>query len=190
MIMEQKLWATCVALAVLVFAMAVPQGTALARGAKGGGMDVRTADLCLVDDAEATGLLEYGSGGIGTVAAVTDRRFGVTAWAVSLEGMLPWDKETPPLYYVYDTGKNTEVPNCEGDDSSDPPFFVYTIPTDVNGEAFRNTEGVNPTSTPDVGDVIQICRDDGGPPPIVLIPILKGVLVKGGKEQNKPGRCR
>ena len=190
MIMEQKLCVTCVALAVLVFAMAVPQGTALARSAKGGGMDVRTADLCLVDDAEDTDLLEYDSGGIGTVAAVTDRRFGVTAWAVSLEGM----QET--TYEVYDTG--SEDFNCEGGNSPVPPFFVYPIPTDVTGEAFINTEGDNPNSTPDVGDVIQICRcdlnilgeclkDEFDEP--ILIRILEGVLVKGGKEQNKPGRC-
>ena len=73
MIMEQKLCATCVALAVLALAMAMPQGSALARG----GMEVRTADLCLVEGVPETG--------IGTVAAVTDNRSGVTAWAVSLE---------------------------------------------------------------------------------------------------------
>ncbi len=175
MIMDKKLCATCVALAVLVFAMAAPQGTALARGARGGGMDVRTADLCLVHNA----LPEYVSGGIGTVAAVTDRRFGVTAWAVSLEGM---QKDT--TYGVYDTG--SEDFNCEGDEEG--TFFVYEIDTDRNGEAYRNTEGVNRNDVPEVGHVIQICRYDGfvdGD-----IPILKGVLVKGGKEQNKPGRCR
>lgn len=181
MIMEQKLCATCVALAVFALAMAIPQGTALARG----GMEVRTADLCLVDDAKATGLPEYDSEAIGTVAAVTDRRFGVTAWAVSLEGMLHSVPGTQPVYHVYDTGQNPEGPDCEGDEEG--TFFVYKIYTDENGEAFQNTESVNPTSTPDVGDVIQICRYDddiGGD-----IPILKGVLVKGGKEKNKPNRC-
>ena len=180
MIMDKKLCATCVALAVLVFAMAVPQGTALARG----GMEVRTADLCLV------GPVLEGTDAVGTVAAVTDNRTRlterVTAWAVSLEGMLPWDKETPPpLYYVYDTGKEPGALDCEGGEGSDLPFFVYTIPTDENGEAFRNTFAVKPTNNPDVGDVIQICRYDGGG----LIPILEGVLVKGGKEKNKPNRC-
>ena len=174
MIMEQKLCATCVALAVLVFAMAVPQGTALARGARGGGMVVRTADLCLVHNA----LPEYVSGGIGTVAAVTDKRLKITAWAVSLEGMQKYT-----TYGVYDTGSGGS--NCEGDEEG--TFSVYEINTDGNGEAYRNTEGVNRLDVPEVGDAIQICRYDDGVGGD--IPILKGVLVKGGKEQNKPGRC-
>ena len=175
MIMEQKLYAACVTLAVLAFAMAMPQGTALARG----GMEVRTADLCLTGYQDS---LED-SGGIGTVAAVTDNRsrltMRVTAWAVSLEGMLPnaW-------YYVYDTGQNPGGPNCE-EGEFEGSFFVYPIPTNENGEAFQNTFSVIPTNNPDVGDVIQICRYDGGG----LIPILEGVLVKGGKEKNKPNRC-
>ena len=44
MIMDEKLCATCVALAVFALAMALPQGSALAKG-----MDVKTADLCLVN---------------------------------------------------------------------------------------------------------------------------------------------
>ncbi len=171
MIMDKKLCATCVALAVLGLVMAVPQGSALA------GMKIRTADLCLIPlNAAADGLEDSG---IGTVAAVTDTRSNVTAWAVSLEGMLHRVKpDPPPVYYVYDTG--TGGPNCEGDISKGT-FFVYTMTTDENGEAYTNSSGPNPK----VGDVIQICRDDDG-----LIPILSGVLVKGGKERNKPNRCR
>ncbi len=169
MIMEQKLCATCVALAVLALVTAVPQGSALA-----GGMDVKTADLCNV--VEDVTLFEFNSEAIGTVAAVTDKRnrlFGGnsdpwTAWAVSLEGMRSGT--------TYDVWKaESGLTNCNG-------VHVYTMPpTDINGEAYQNIAGPNPV----VGDVIQICRYDDG----VLIPILEGVLVKGGKERNKPNRC-
>ncbi len=178
MIMEQKLCAACVALAVFALAMAVPQGTALAAG-----MIVRTADLCLVDDALDNALPEYNLGGIGTVAAVTDSRTKLgggdwepgTAWAVSLEGML-----ASTVYYVYNTESGAS--DCEGGVPGN--YLVYTIPTDIYGEAFQNSGGSDWTNNPVVGDVIQICRDVGG-----LIPILEGVLVKGGKERNKPNRC-
>ena len=177
MIMEQKLCATCVALAVLVFAMAVPQGTALARGARGGGMDVRTADLCnVVNDAS---IIEYDLEAIGTVAAVTDKRLIITAWAVSLEGMQKYT-----TYMVYNA--ETRESNCE--DAFVGSFkgeFVYTMPpTDDNGEAYQNIAG----PTPEVGHIIQICRESYVDGPIIRI--LEGVLVKGGKEKNKPGRCR
>ncbi len=157
------------ALAVLALAMAIPQGAALARG----GMELRTADLCLVSTELAES--QYG---IGTVAAVTDNRLNITAWAVSLEGMQKYT-----TYGVYDTG--TGGSNCKGDEEG--TFSVYEINTDKNGEAYRNAESVNKLDIPKVGDAIQICRYDhgvGGD-----IPILKGVLVKGGKEKNKPGRC-
>ena len=173
MIMDKKLCAACVALAVFALVTAVPQGMALA-----GGMDVKTADLCNV--VEDVTLFEFDSEAIGTVAAVTDKRnrlFGGnsdpwTAWAVSLEGMRSGT--------TYDVWKaESGLTNCNG-------VHVYTMPpTDINGEAYQNIAGTNPV----VGDVIQICRDDDGLLPVVLIPILEGVLVKGGKERNKPNRC-
>ena len=171
MIMDKKLCATCAALAVLALALAIPQGTALARG-----MDVKTADLCLIPLNEAADGSE--EPGIGTVAAVTDNRTRLgggnstpwTAWAVSLEGL-----QSGTTYEVW----NAKTGDCAGD-------FVYQMhPAGLNGEAFQNSAGPNPV----VGDVIQICRDDDGFLPIVLIPILEGVLVKGGKERNKPNRC-
>ena len=183
MIMEQKLCAACAALAVLALAMAVPHGTALARG----GMVVRTADLCLVDYTLPEP--EFFSEGIGTVAAVTDSRTKLgggdwepgTAWAVSLEGMLP----RPQVYSVYNTESGAS--DCEGENPGN--YLVYTIPTDEKGEAFQNSSGTDWTNNPVVGDVIQICRYDDNDG-LILIPILEGVLVKGGKERNKPGRCR
>ena len=174
MIMEQKLCATCVALAVLGLVMAVPQGTALARG----GMEVRTADLCLVD---YTPPEPEWPGGIGTVAAVTDNRYEVTAWAVSLEGMLDdW------YYGVYNDVPPEESPEpCGGD----PVYLILTTP---DGTGFEN---LGSTGNPEVGDTVLICRqDNGGPfnldnPLFPLTAVLKGVLVKGGKEKNKPNRC-
>lgn len=157
------------ALAVFVLVTALPQESALARGGRGGGMDVRTADLCRTGN-EAVDE----SGGIGTVAAVTDKRNGITAWAVSLEGM-----QIDGAYDVYDIGSEPAAYDCEDDNSG--TSFVYTIDTDEIGEAFRNTVGDDGTYIPEVGDVIQICRG--------FMPILEGVLVKGGKERNKPNRC-
>ncbi len=171
------------ALAVFVLVTTLPQESALARGARGGGMDVRTADLCLTEYAD--GSEEFG---IGTVAAVTDRRFVITAWAVSLEEL-----SGNTYYGVYNDGpadEAVEPADCLGDS-------VYRKPmtTDPEGYDFRNIDG--PSQTPDVGDFVRVCRLDSGGwfDPLnvnqsTLIAILEGVLVKGGKEQNKPGRCR
>ena len=188
MIMEQKLCATCVALAVFTFVMAIPQGSVLARNARGGGMDVRTADLCLITENKAADGWE--DSGIGTVAAVTDRRFKLTAWAVSLEKL-----SGNTNYGVYNDGPADgagEPADCLGDS-------VYRKPmtTDPEGYDFRNIDG--PSPTPDVGDFVRVCRLDSGGwfnpldnnnKELTLIAILEGVLVKGGKEKNKPGRCR
>ncbi len=168
------------ALAVLALAMALPQGSALAKG-----MDVKTADLCLVDNTPPEP--EFGLEAIGTVAPVTDNRSlggGTstpwTAWAVSLEGML-----TGGYYGVYNDVPPEESPEpCGGD----PVYFILT----PGGTGFRNSPS---TVNPEVGDTVWICRqDDGGPfnldnPEFDLTAVLKGVLVKGGKQQNKRGRC-
>ena len=119
MIMERKLISACAALAVLALAMAVPQGTALARD----GMEVRTADLCLVEGVSETG--------IGTVAAVTDNRSGITAWAVSLEEL-----SGNTYYGVYNDATGNE---CEGDSVN-----WTTMKTDSDGNAYRNSAGPRP----------------------------------------------
>ena len=161
------------ALAVFALVMAVPQGTALARG----GMELRTADLCLVND----GLDEYQTGGIGTVAAVTDNRSGITAWAVSLEELEP-----VTAYAVYTDTEGVEGTGCKGE-----PVYSFTLTTDSAGYRFENSGGPRP----EVGQIVTICRMlDGGSFSVSteaddLIPILEGVLVKGGKEKNKPNRC-
>ena len=171
MIMEQKLYATCVALAVIALVMAVPQGSALARG----GMEVRTADLCLTGNEDGSEV-----SGIGTVAAVTDNRSGVTAWAVSLEELEP-----NSYYGVY----NDETGNDECRGNS---VYSTTMDTDSEGNEYRNSAGPRP----EVGETVWICRLDPAAsfnPTSVkradLIAILSGVLVKGGKEKNKPNRC-
>ena len=158
------------ALAVLALAMAIPQGAALARG----GMELRTADLCLVTN----GLDEWPEG-IGTVAAVTDNRLGITAWAVSLEEL-----SGNTYYGVYSDATGNE---CEGDS-----VYWATMKTYSDGNAYRNSAGPRP----EVGYTVWICRlypaahfDPTKVTRADLTAILKGVLVKGGKEKNKPGRC-
>ena len=160
--MEQKLFATCVALAVLGLVMAVPQGTALARG----GMQICTADLCPTGNRDtSTDPAIDESNGLGTAAVVTDRRFDVTAWAMSLDSL-----KATQFYDVVNVG--TGVSDCVGP-------TVYSIQTDSDGNAFQNQSSSVPV---DVGDVIQISRDN--------IAILSGDLEKGGKERNKPNRYR
>ena len=102
-----------------------------------------------------------------------------TAWAVSLEGML----EENGYYGVYNDSSGSPVP-CEG-----APVYVMSTPSGIGFE--NNRSNVNP----EVGNTVWICRMlEGGSFPVGtqaddLIPILKGVLVKGGKEKNKPNRC-
>ncbi len=158
MIMEHRLLAPGVALAVLALVTAVPQGTALARG----GMELRTADLCPVEGVPETF--------IGTVAAVSDNRSGITAWAVSLEEL-----SGDTYYGVYSDATGND--ECGGN-----PVYSTPMHTDSDGNAYRNSAGPRP----EVGYTVWICRDDGFDTDIA---ILKGVLVKGGKEKNKPNRC-
>ncbi len=187
--MDKKLCATCAALAVLALAMALPQGSALAKG-----LDIKTADLCRTGN----GVFEERFA-IGTAAPVTDnRRLGGgtsnpwTAWAVSLEDMLDG------YYGVYNDPFEDPPTPCGGNtqDSKDlMSVYESPIPT-PGGTGFRNSASfVNP----EVEDTVWICRrNDAGNvgewfdplnPGVDLIPILSGVLVKGGKQQNKRGRC-
>ncbi len=166
MIMEQKLCATCVALAVFALAMAIPQASVLAKK----GMTVRTTDLCptvnaVIDDDPDVDE----SNALGTAAVVTDNRFTdgtgtFAAWAVSLDSL-----KKNQVYGVFNAG--TGGGECVG-------LIVYPIMTDVFGNAFKNEGSEVPV---EVDDVVQICR--GG------IAILEGDLEKGGKERNKPNRC-
>lgn len=167
MIMEQKLISVCAALAVFALAMAIPQGSVLAKK----GMTVRTTDLCPTVNADISDDPDVDeSNALGTAAVVTDNRFTdgtgtFAAWAVSLDSL-----KKNMLYGVFNAGTGPGQCVAAG--------FVYPITTDVFGNAFKN-EGSEVAV--EVDDVVQICR--GG------IAILEGDLVKGGKERNKPNRC-
>ena len=87
---------------------------------------------------------------------------------------------------MYHDGPNGN--ECEGN-----PVYSTTMDTDSDGNEYRNSAGPRP----EVGDFVRVCRLDPAAyfnPNSVdrddLIAILSGVLVKGGKEKNKPNRCR
>ncbi len=199
MIMDHRLLAPGVALAVLALAMALPQGSALAKG-----MDVKTADLFPTDDSglidcNGNAPLECESEGFGTAAAVTDNRtrlFGGnqdpwTAWAVSWEGLHAY------WYYGVYNDPSGEDPCGEHDSVYDVAMSVYddAMRSDQDGSAFRNIEGnMNPGEL----DTVWICRSKDTPlnffhhhdPPDDLIPIFSGVLEGGGRNNSSKKKNR
>ena len=85
---------------------------------------------------------------------------------------------------TYTVHKHSQAPEpidlCSATSVPPVPVFVYAMPeTNGDGDAFNNIGSDVPVT---VGDFVWICRDG--------LAILSGDLVKGGKERNKPNRCR
>ncbi len=183
----RRLFTTVMALSSLALILTwvgVPGNPASARR---GGMEVRTFELTATllghqDENDA----------YGNASAVTDYRYNLTAWGLSVSGLLP-----NTIYY--------EINRFDTDgwcDDGDQDQLIMIITTDGTGY-FKTPLGVVAMAGPDitVGNYVNICRDEEDPSlPLfhdgdgiceadeacITLPIFDGEVSAGGSGRSKP----